>query len=440
MTELPAEGENTNPPEIPSGSSGRLRIGKHTFRSFKNPVFRIFFGVQMGQMAAMNMQMMARIMLVKHLTESPALAGVVTFSFMLPMLLLSVFGGVIAERLQKKHVIVIGQLVTAAVALVIAFALIGGYLSKDVPGSWWILAVASVFQGGTMGLMMPSRQAIMPEIVGGSEELLNAISLSNLGSNALRIASPAAAGFLIAALGTDDFGFPAVYFTIAACYLAASGFALLLPRTGRISLRGSGTFADIIAGFRYVRSEKTLFWLLGFTLVTVVLSTPYIQLMPFMAEDVLGMGPSGMGILLSVSGIGAIIGSLVLASLPNRKRGLMLLVSGVIMAGALLAFAVSSSWPLSIAVMVVIGLGQAGRMTLSNTLVQYYVADEYRGRVMSIYQMNFGFTAFGVFAAGMIAESLGAQGVQWAIGGFAAVLLVLSAVAMVAVPRIRRLD
>ena len=438
MTIQPAEGESGTPPAGPAGSGGdRIRIGKHTFRSFRNPVFRLFFGAQMGQMAAMHMQMMARVLLVKHLTESTAVVGLVTMAYMLPMLLLSVFGGVIAERVQKKYVIAIGQASTAVFALVIAFALIAGYLSKDVPGSWWILAVASIFQGATGGLMMPSRQAIMPEIVGGTEELLNAISLNNLGTNALRVVAPAAAGFLIAGLGTDGFGFPAVYFAIAGCYLVATTFVLALPRTGTVSRRGGGTFATIVAGFRYVRNEKTLLWLLGFTLITVVLSMPYIQLMPFIAEDILGMGPSGMGILLSVSGIGAIAGSLVLASLPNRKRGLMLLISGVVMGGALVAFAASTSWALTLVIMLFVGIGQTGRMTLSNTLVQYYVADEYRGRVMSIYQMNFGFTAFGVFAAGMIAESIG---VQWAVGGFAALLLVLSAVALFAVPRIRRLD
>jgi MFS family permease len=414
-----------------------LAQAKHTFRSFRNPAFRLLFGAQMGQMAAMNMQMMARVLLVKHLTESPALAGLATVAYMLPMLLLSVFGGVIAERVQKKHVIAAGQMSTAVLALIIAFSLIGGHISKEVPGSWWILVVASILQGATGGLMMPSRQAIMPEIVGGTEELLNGISLSNLGSNALRIASPAAAGFLIDGLGADGFGFPAVYLAIAGCYLIATAFAMALPRTGTISLRGSGTLADIVAGFRYVRREKTLLWLLGFSLLTVILSMPYIQLMPFIAEDVLGKGASGMGILLSISGAGAIAGSLVLASLPNRKRGLMLLLSGIIIGGALVAFSASTSWALSLVIMLFVGLGQTGQMTLSNTLVQYYVADEYRGRVMSIYQMNFGFTAFGVFAAGMMAESIGAQ---WAVGSFAAMLLVLSAVALVVVPRIRRLD
>ena len=170
------------------------RLGRHTFRSFRNPVFRLYFGAQMGQMAAMNMHIMARILLVKHLTESPALAGLTSVSLTVPMLLLSLFGGVIAERVQKKYVMAVGQAGLAALSLAVALALTFGYLSRDVAGSWWILMVASAFQGTIMGLMMPSRQAMLPEIV-GDEGLLNAISLNNLGSNALRIVGPAAAGF-----------------------------------------------------------------------------------------------------------------------------------------------------------------------------------------------------------------------------------------------------
>jgi MFS family permease len=164
---------------------------------------------------------------------------------------------------------------------------------------------------------------------------------------------------------------------------------------------------------------------------------PYILLMPIFADDILKVGATGMGVLLSVSGIGAIAGSLTLASLPNKKRGTMLLVSSLILGLALVGFSLSSSWYLSLALIVFVGLGQTGRMTLGNTLLQYYTEDEYRGRVMSVYLMEFGLMSFGVFAAGLIAE---AMGVQWAVGGFAIVLVFLSILALAFVPRLRKLD
>jgi len=135
--------------------------------------------------------------------------------------------------------------------------------------------------------------------------------------------------------------------------------------------------------------------------------------------------------------VGAIAGSLVLASLPNKRRGIMLLFSGFILGVALVGFSFSNSWYLSLVLIVFVGLGQAGRMALGNTLIQYYVDDEYRGRVMSVYMMEFGMTSFASFAAGMMAEAIGAQ---WALGGFAIVLVFLSILALIFLSRVRRLD
>jgi len=159
--------------------------------------------------------------------------------------------------------------------------------------------------------------------------------------------------------------------------------------------------------------------------------------MPVICVEVLNVAEEQGGVLTSVAGIGAMFGSLVLASLPNKKRGLMLVISGLVLGLALVGFSASSSWYLSMALIVFVGLGQTGRMTLSNTLLQYYVEDKYRGRVMSIYLMQFGLNSFGTFIAGVLAEGVG---VQWAIGGFAAVLVFLAILTLTFVPRLRRLD
>lgn len=420
--------------ELETVGGGGLRaflINRRTFSSFKNPVYLLYYGAMLGQMAAMNMQMMARSLLVYRLTDSATILGIMAVAGTLPMLFLSLFGGVIADRVQKKYVMLTGQACSAAVALGVALALTSGYLSAEHTGSWWVLIVASVLQGTIMGLMMPSRQAILPEIV-GEEQLMNAVSLNTLGSNTLRILAPAAAGFLIAA-----FDFEAVYFTMTGMYLMAVVFIAFLPLTSTMTVRGGGALADMIEGLKYIRHETTILLVLAFTLFAVVLSMPYMLLMPIFTDTILDVGAKGMGILLSVSGAGAITGSLILASLPNKKRGLMLLVSSLVMSMALVVFSFSTAWPLSLGIIVLVGLGQTGRMTLGNTLIQYYVNDEYRGRVMSIYMMNFGFTSFGTFVAGVLADNMG---VQWAVGGFAAVLVIVSILALAFVPRIRKLD
>lgn len=417
--------------EVAGGGGGLFLFNQRTFSSLKNPVYRLYYGGLLGQMASMNMQMLARSLLIWRLTGSAAILGVMALATALPLLFLSLFGGVIADRVQKKYVMIAGQASSAVVSLGIALALTLGYLSPEHAGSWWILIVASVLQGTILGLMMPSRQAILREIV-SEEQLMNAVALNTLGMNTLRLLAPAAAGFLI-----DAFDFKAVYYAMTGMYLMAVVFITFIPPTGTMTVRGIGALASIREGLKYIRHERTILSILLFTLVAVILSMPYILLMPIFADDILKVGATGMGVLLSVSGIGAIVGSLTLASLPNKKRGTMLLVSSLILGLALVGFSLSSSWYLSLALIVFVGLGQTGRMTLGNTLLQYYTEDEYRGRVMSVYLMEFGLMSFGVFAAGLIAE---AMGVQWAVGGFAIVLVFLSILALAFVPRLRKLD
>ncbi len=417
--------------EVGRHGSGRISLGSQTFSSLKNPTFRLFYGGMMGQRAAMNMQMMARSLLVYRLTGSAAILGAMALANALPMVFLSFFGGVIADRVQKKYVLIAGQASSAVVSLGIALTLTLGYLSPERSGSWWILVVASVFQGTIQGLMVPSRQAIIPEIV-SEEQLMNAVALNTLGMNTLRLMAPALTGFLI-----DAFDFQAVYYSMTGMYIMAVIFVSLLPLTSTMTVRGGGTLASIKEGLQYIRSETIIILILVFTLFTVVLSMPYMRLLPIFTEDILKVGATGMGVLLSVSGVGAIISSLVLASLPNKKRGLMLLVSSLVLSLALVGFSFSNSWPLSLSLIVFVGMGQAGRMTLGNTLLQYYVKDEYRGRVMSVYMMEFGLTSFSAFAAGLLAETMG---IQWAIGGLAMILVILAILGLALVPRLRKLD
>jgi len=402
-----------------------------TFHSLKNPVYRLYFMGMLGQRASMNMQMMARSLLVYRLTGSAAILGLMSLFNALPMLGLSLFGGVIADRVQKKYVLLLGLAGSALVSLVVGLSLTLGYVSVDRPGSWWILGATSLFQGAIMGLMIPSRQAIVPEIV-EEEQIMNAISLDMLGMNTLRLTAPALTGFLI-----DALDFESVYYVMTGLYLSGVFFIAFMPLTGTITIEGGRAISDIIEGFKYLRNETTILLLLAFTLLAVLFSMPYMMMLPIFADDILKVGASGLGVLISVGGIGAITGSLTLASLPNKKRGFMLFVSSFILGLALTGFSFSSSWPLSLITMVFVGLGQTGRMTLGNTLIQYYVEDEYRGRVMSIYMMEFGLTSFAVFAAGLMADVIGAQ---WTLGGFAMALVLVSILSFVFVPRIRNLD
>ncbi len=379
----------------------------------------------------MHMQMVARSLLIYRITGSGAILGGMALAHSIPLLLLCLPGGAFADRVQKKYILLFGQVGSAVVSLGVALALTLGYLSEDVPGSWWILIVSAVVQGAIMGIIMPSRQAIIPEIV-SEEQLMNAISLNNMGMNFFRLVGPALAGFII-----DASDFYVVYYIMTGMYLMAAVCVVFLPQTRAMTVQGSSTLMDVLDGIRYIRRETTILLILVFTLFCTIFGLPYMFLMPMFTEDILKVSATGMGLLISVSGFGAILASLVLASLPNRKRGGMLLLSGLIFGLALVGFAFSPYWYLSLTLIIFVGMGQTGQMALGNALVQYYVDANYRGRVMSFIMMGIGLASLGAFFGGMLSEALG---VQWSIGGLAMALVLISIMMSTFSPRLRKMD
>jgi MFS family permease len=402
-----------------------------TFSSLKISAYRFYFLGMAGQWGAMNMQMVTRALLVYRLTGSAALLGWMSLAQGIPMLLLSFLGGVFADRMPKKHIIQAGQAVSGVVALSVAIALTTGYLSSQHPGSWWILMVNSALQGTIMGLMMPARQAIIPEIV-GREHVMNAVALNSTGMNTLRLIAPAVAGILI-----DSIGFEAIFYAMAGLYVISVFFTAFIPATGARLAHSHNALFDIKQGLQYIWSKNTIRLILAFIIFFILLSMPYQYMMPVFADDILKVGATGMGVLMSVSGAGALIGSLAIASLPTKRRGAMLLTTGLIMGISLAVFSFSESYPLSLVMMLFVGLGQTGYQTVGTTLLQSYTDPEYLGRVMSINMMNVGLSSVGTFFAGILAEVSGAQ---WSIGGFSAVLALLSILALVFLPVIRKLD
>ena len=379
----------------------------------------------------MNMQMVARSLLIYRISDSGTILGLAALANAVPTIICSLWGGALADRIQKKSILFYSMLGSMLISLVVAYSITMGYLSEDVPGSWWILIITATIQGGVMGLMMPSRQAIISEIV-EDEDVLNAVSLNTMGMNVFRILAPAATGFLI-----NAFDFSVVYYISTAMYGMAGFCMFLMPKTAQKFSEGSSALADIVDGLRYIRQRKTMLLVLVATLFVMICGLPFMHLMPMVTEDILDVGEVGLGILFSVSGIGAIVGSLILASAPSRKRGIIMLVSGIIMGLALMGFAFSTWWLVSVFVVIFVGLGQTGHRASGNSLAQNYTEPEYRGRVMSFMMMGLGFSSLGTFVAGVLAEAIG---IEWAIGGLALLLVASSVSLLVFTPRLRELE
>jgi MFS family permease len=404
-----------------------------TFGSLSNRNFRLYLGNSVVSMAAVNMQGMARSLLIYRLTGSAALLGVATVMNFLPLVFLSPLGGAVADRLKKKYVVLAGQILSVVMALVVAVPLSTGYLRPEDPWSWWVLVLAYLLEAVCIGLTGPAFQAMIREIV-DAEHVMNAVALKDMGSGALQIVSPLVTGVVINALD-----FAAAFYVMAGLFFAGIIFVALIPATApQIPPGGQRRpVADIKEGFAYVRREPVLTAILALLFLVVLLSIPYGVLLPVFTDDILKVGATGMGVLLSVTGIGATIASLVLASLPNKRRGLVLLTGCGVLGATLAVFAFSSLWYASLVLVFFIGLGGATRMTLGNTLLLYYSDHMHWGRVISVQAMVWGLSSVGALFAGLLGQAIG---VQLAIGGFAFALVLVAVSTTIFVPRLRRLD
>jgi MFS family permease len=420
--------KQTGPVEVSGGIAG---YGRKIFSSFKNPVYRLYYYSLVGHWAPMQMQMVTRSLLIYRITGSGSLLGLMALANAVPMLVLSLYGGALADRVDKRKVLILSQAASAVVSLGVALALSFNYLSADVPGSWWILMVSSLLQGIIMGLMMPSRASMVPEIV-SPEDLMNAISLNNMGMNVFRIISPAATGFII-----DAWNFAAVYYIMTALYIFSVVFLFRIPAKRPTLRQGSSTATEVADGIKYIRGDITITLILMFTLACTIFGMPFNMLLPMFTEDILMVGSSGMGVLLAVSGVGSIVVSFVLASSSNKKRGIMMLFSGLILSLALIAFSFTVEWGLSLFLAAIIGLGQTGQTAIGFTLIQYYVEPTYRGRVMSFMMLGFGLASLGTVFGGLLADSIG---IEWSIGGLALALFVVCTWMLLFSSRLRNLD
>ncbi|TAK79864.1 MAG: MFS transporter [Dehalococcoidia bacterium] len=423
-----------------------------TFEALNSRSFRWFFVAMLAQFSSMHMQMLVNPWLVFDITGSYARVGAISLASAIPGLILGFPGGVVADRAPKKIVVQIGQAVNAFGTLGIAVLLTLDMLT------FTHLMLVSALQGGVFAIMGPARQAMIPEIV-GPRRLSNAIGLNMAGLNVTRMGVPALGGFLLVLIGPAG-----VYYLMGVLILIA--VAGLTPVTKHVPTAedieeeralaaaagtdqaprmlaaghggGSGArgLSDIRDGIRYMRGDPVVLALLWINFFIVLMSMPYMQMLAGFVKEVLHGGPEQIGFLISATGIGALAGSLVVASMPNRGRGKVFLVSALILGVALVGFVISTSLWLTAAIMLAVGFGQAGRMSLGSILIMSYTKPEFQGRVMSVYMMEFSLVSFGTFAVGILAEMVG---IQWAIGSTAAALVIVSIYGLLLMPRVRDL-
>jgi MFS family permease len=365
--------------------------------------------------------------LIWELTGSGAYLGIMAFCRAFPILIFTLFGGVIADRFERRRVMQVTQTFAMLLALLLALLVF-----TDVVEVWMVLAIAAL-RGIMLSVNLPTRQALLSDIV-DRQHLANAIALNSATMNLTKILGGSLGGVGITLIGTAGvFLANGLSFIILIVALAA----MTIPPVTNARPRRN-VLASIGEGLSYVRRHETLRSLTVLALVPMVFGMPYMSLLPIFADNVLDIGNEGYGLLVACTGIGALCGALTIAALNDyRRRGQLMLFVMVGFGTMLVLFSRSSVPLLSFGLLFGVGAGQTGYMALNTTLLQTHASDEMRGRVMSVFFLNRGLVPLGTVFFGFLAEAIGAQ-ITVSIMGSVVILMAL--LTILRVPRMRQVE
>jgi MFS family permease len=385
------------------------------FRALRHRNFRLFFLGQSISLVGTWAQTVAQGWLVLELTNSPYYVGMVSALGTLPILLVSLPAGVIADRVNKHGMVVLTQTLSLLQTLTMAILVVTHRIIL------WEVAAIAVFFGVVRAFDTPTRQAFIVELV-GKDDLVNAIALNSSAFNAARVVGPSIAGVLIGAVGIAW-----CYFLDAASYVAVIVGLLMMRLPEFLRPAPIRPWAQFREGASFVRRDRRVLALVAMTAVVSIFGFPYLIMMPVFARDVLRVGAPGLGVMMAAVGVGAVAAALGLAAYgPHIRKGRLLLWTGPILGLAIAAFAVTPWFPLTLAILPISGGAMILNSAVTNTLLQTIVPDALRGRVMGFYTFMFmGMAPFGAYQIGWSAERFGAPAAA-AAGG-----LVCTATALV---------
>jgi MFS family permease len=368
------------------------------FSSLQVRHFRVYWIGMFVSLVGTWIQTTAQSWLVFQLTNSAFLLGLVGFLGSIPVFLFSLFGGVAADRASKRNILIFTQ----SAFMVLAFAL-AVFTQLKIITPWQIMCIA-LLNGTVMAFDAPSRQAMVVELV-GKKHLLNAIALNSVSFNSSRVLGPALAGILVAVIGMSG-----CFYVNAVSFLAVI-FALFMVKPESIPRQDKETppLKDLLEGLRHIKNSRLILALIMMVGVSSLFGISYAILMPIFADHILHVGVKGLAMLMSSTGVGAVIAALILARLGDfRYKGKLLLFSSLGFSLALILFGLSRTYLFSLGILVMIGGTSVLAMALINTLLQTNTADALRGRVMSGFMFTFaGMMPFGNLIAGSLSQSFG---------------------------------
>jgi len=371
--------------------------GMRRFESLEQPEFRRLWWGGLFVFHAMQTQQIARSWLAYELTGTNTALGGVLIGFGIAGLIAIPTGGVLADRVNKRTILVSTQLINTFVAISIAVAIETGALR------YWMIVVASVIGGSTISILAPARMAMTAEII-DRDRLTNAIMLGQMSAQASRVVGPAVAGFLI---GVSFVGAEGVYYLSALLSLFAVGLSMVLPLGAPQRRSDRSPIEDLREGIRYTRGNPELVRLLVASLLIVMFGFAYQAFLPSMVADLFGRGAGSLGAMTTVGAVGAVLMSIVLANTPRERltdlQGQAAFALGV----TIVLFASAPTYGLALAAMALIGAATSAFQSLNGSLILSIADMAYHGRVQSLIMLSF--SAFGLAALpfGMLADAVG---------------------------------
>ena len=365
--------------------------------------------------------------LIYDITGSSVLLGLLNGLRALPFLITSPIAGVVADRTDRKNILIVCQYVLITATFIMGTLVAVGYLRV------WQIFTFTLITAVAWSFVDPVRQSMVPTLV-PKEELMNAVALNSAAFNMTKVVGPSLGGLLIALFGASG-----NFFVQGAAYggVLLSLYWMTAPSNSTEARRTSAT-ANLKEGLVYVWSTPAVLALMTSALIPRIIAVPYQTLMPVFQKDVLKVGPEGLGILLAAPGLGACLAGFALATLSSRlkRQGIVLIVSLIALGVGMNLFAWTTSFPVALVVLVAIGVFQIFYMATTNTMLQVIVPDHLRGRVMSIYMLDRGLMPIGQMTAGVSAHWIGAPATVSYMG---LAVIVLAIVLAWRAPVVRRL-
>ncbi len=401
--------------------------GLQALNALRHRNFRLYWFAGIGQAAALGMQFLILGWLALELTDSPAQLGLMVAIYGVPNLAMLMFGGIIADRMDRRWLLFYSRVLVAALIFLAATLTVYQLISI-----WYIYAISFTL-GTIQGLNMPTLMAIVPDLV-DEDDILNATSLNMAVFNTGRIMAPSLAGWIIQHIGIGQ----ALYLN-AVCYVVSCLFLLAMNglEASRDQSEDTSILRDFWDGLRFVAMTPIAVTMVGLSFAFGFFGAAYVQVLPAFAREALSLNAAGAGFLLTVAGIGSLAGSIFLASLGNTRHKNWLLLGMIILFGiALFLFALSPIYLLSLALLFFTGVGFTGFISMGTTVLQLSTPPGLRGRMMSLWLIGAAAHYIGALPLGAVGER---YGWQISLGGGALIMLAFVFALGILKPTLRRL-